>query len=92
MEIGPEAVVSAIVVAIPAIGATAAIVDKRRKDLTDLWKGLYEAQKVANEEQEAKIVRLEARVNLFESNFIHEVAAGVAGAIKDLLEDNNASN
>lgn len=64
------------------VGAVVAVVmDKRRKDLVALYKGLYEGKESENHELEARIVRLEARLALFESNFMHEVSSGVADAI-----------
>lgn len=70
------------------VGAVIALVlDKRRRDLVELWKGLYEAKDVENRELQRRVDTLEARLNLFQSDFITNLAQGVTEAIIRIMDE-----
>lgn len=86
-EIGLSQVVSGVVGAATSAALLLGILDKRRKDISNTWKELYEAKKEENSELENRLTRCEARVEFFESAFIRKVAQGVTDAIIHELDE-----
>ncbi len=71
-----------------AIPTTLTLYSQRKQTEANIWKGLYHASKEASEDQESRIVKLEAKVDLLQSEFVGEVAIGVAeAALKHFREE-----
>lgn len=86
-EIGPSQIVSAVVGCVSAAVILLGIFDKRRKDISQTWKDLYEAKSVELTERDKRLARLEAEVDLLKSDFSKNLADGVTTAILRILDD-----
>lgn len=75
------AVVAAVVGSVVAV-----VVDKRRRDLVELYKGLYEGKSSEVQELNERLTRAEAQIALFQSDFTRHMAEGVTEAIVRIME------
>lgn len=85
-EVSAQAIVSFFLGALGVGGAAISIYDKRKRELTQTYKDLYEAKSAEVEVLQDKVTRLEARVDFFESGFTKGLAKGVVDAIYQILE------
>lgn len=86
-EIGIESIAGIAAVAVIVGAVVALVIDKRRRDLVELYKGLYEAKNIENRDQQKRIDRLEARIEFFESSFTKSLAEGVVEAIMRIMDE-----
>lgn len=89
--IGWNALAGASILATFVGAVVAVVVDKRRKDLVELYKGLYEAKHSETKDLSTKIERLSAQVELFQSDFIRQLAEGVTEAILRIVDERLAA-
>jgi len=80
-------VVTAIVSGSAGAAGTFGIVGKRKDDLADVYKRLYEAKLTETDDMAKRITRLESQVNLFQSNFVSQIAAGVTDAVVKMVHE-----
>jgi len=79
-------ITSALVVAGAVALVWSALVDRRRRDVAETYKELYEASSAKVEHLEAEMAELRARVAVLESDLIERVAEGVAAKVAKILE------
>lgn len=75
----------AVLVAGLASTVVGVVVDKRRRDLVELYRGLYEGKQAENVELSARMTRVEHRLELFESSYMAKLAEGVTDAVVRLV-------
>ena len=67
-------------------GIVGLTVDKRRRDLSELYKSLYEGKSAEVNELTSRLTRLEARLEFYESDFTKKLAEGITSAIIESVE------
>jgi hypothetical protein len=82
--VDPVQIVVGFLIAIPTV---AGAIQLQRRNATQIWKDLYEAKVVEGEQRDRRMTRLEAKVDLLESNFVQQVAKGVAEAALQFMEE-----
>ena len=87
-----QIVTSSLVVAGAIALVWSAFVDRRRRDVAETYRQLYEASLAKAESMEREIAELRARVAVLESDLIGRVAEGVAVTVADLLERHHAQS
>jgi len=70
-----------------AIPATLAAYSTRKQSEAKIWQGLYHAKEEEGKDRDRRMARLEAKVELFESHFMQQVASGVVEAVIRALDD-----
>jgi len=86
-EVGLREISAALIGAIGAGGAAIGVYDKRRRELTETYKGLYEAKTELVSQLETKVARLEARIDFFESDYMRKFTEGIVEAVFRYLEE-----
>lgn len=71
-------------------GAAIGIYDKRRRELTEMYKQLYEAKSDKVEELEREVHSLKVQVDLFMSDFTAKLAVGITDALHRIYKEKEA--
>lgn len=88
MELGG---IGAVVAAAGLFGTAVAVVwssvvDRRRRDVADMYRELYEASSAKIEHLEREVAGMRARIAVLEGDLIERVAEGVAERVARIME------
>lgn len=70
-----------------AIPTTLTLYSQRKQTEANIWKGLYHALKESSGEQDIRITKLEAKVELLQSGFVEEIATSVTKASLEMFRE-----
>lgn len=82
-----DTVVAIVIGVVSGVVGTLGLLDRRRKEITATWKELAEARGSTVAEQDQRIAKLEARLDLFQSGFIRDLAHEVTAAVVEAIGD-----
>lgn len=89
VEVTTDNVIAAVIGIGIGIPAAIGLYATRKESEAKIWERLYHAQKEENNQITDRVQRLESQVDLLQSNFIQQVARGVAEAVKEFLKGDN---
>jgi hypothetical protein len=87
IEISAGDVVSFVLGGIAVGGAAVSVYDKRRRELTETYRQLYEAKSDKVEELETELRALQAQVDLLLSDFTAKLAQGITDALHRIYKE-----
>jgi len=86
-EVAGTQVVAFVVGSVTTGSIVLGLVDKRRREITQTWRELAEAKTAEANDCDERMTKLEARVDLLQSNFVDRLATHVAQAVVEAVRN-----